>query len=212
MIRSLVFACSLVATTVWFTPTNAPTPTAQPAASKFAHPWSAACKVTVNLRANLANGGSGTLIGVTKNEALVLTVAHVAERVNQTATCQWGDQKCHGYVLAVSPTADLALILVQRPVGIAPVPVAHAEPENGPYYMAGFPGYDRDTLRYQQGAYVDHDHDTLVITCRPEKGMSGGPTFDRYGRVVGAVSAYGLQHGYAGDGDALQALVKAYLK
>lgn len=210
MIRAFFLACSVALTVAWATPTNAPTPTAS--TSKFAQPWAAACKVTVNLRANLANGGSGTLIGVTQNEALVLTVAHVAERVNMTATCEWGDQKCHGYVLAVSPTADLALILVQRPVGIAPVPVAHATPENGPYCMAGFPGYDRDTLRYQWGNYVDHDHDTLVITCRPEKGMSGGPTFDRYGRVVGAVSAYGPRNGYAGDGDALQALVKQFLK
>jgi hypothetical protein len=210
MIRATLFACFVVLTSAWTVPTNEPVPTAS--TSKFAHPWSAACKVQVDLRAGLANGGSGTLIGVTKNEALVLTVAHVAERVNMTATCEWGNQQCRGYVLAVSPTADLALILVERPVGVDPVPVAHATPENGPYYMAGFPGYDRDTLRYQRGNYIDHDHDTLVVGCRPEKGMSGGPTFDRYGRVVGAVSAYGLQYGYAGDGDALQALVKAYLK
>jgi hypothetical protein len=210
MIRAYALCLLLAILTFRFTPVDSQIPTAS--VSKFPQPWAAACKVTVNLRANLANGGSGTLIGVTQNEALVLTVAHVAERVNQTATCQWGDQKCHGYVLAVSPTADLALILVERPVDIAPVPVAHATPENGPYYMAGFPGYDRDTLRYQRGNYADSDHDTLVITCRPEKGMSGGPTFDRYGRVVGAVSAYGPRYGYAGDGDALQALVEAYLK
>lgn len=210
MIRALLAACTLVAATL----TLAPTPTAQQqtAASKFSAPWDAACKVTVNLRAGLANGGSGTLIGVTQNEALVLTVQHVAERVGQTATCQFGDVKVHGYVLATHPTADLALILVQRPPGIQPVPVAHATSANGPYYMAGYPGYDRDTLRYQRGDYVDQDSDTLVITCRPEKGMSGGPTFDRYGRVVGAVSAYGPRYGYAGDGDALQALVRPYVK
>lgn len=209
MIRTLVLACSLALTAVWVAPTNTPTPTAS---KGFPQPWCAACKVTVNLRAGFGNGGSGTLIGVTQNEALVLTVQHVAEKVGQTATCEFGGQKVHGYVLATHPTADLALILVQRPVGINPVPVAHATSANGPYVMAGYPGYDRNTLRFQTGNYVDQDSDTLVITCRPEKGMSGGPTFDRYGRVVGAVSAYGLQYGYAGDGDALQELVRPYLR
>ena len=211
--RQFVLACSLALTASWYTPTNIPTVAPAPtAAAKFPHPWSAACQVMVHLRAGLANGGSGTLIGVTENEALVLTVKHVAERVGQTATCAWNGTKCHGYVLATSPTADLALILVQRPPGIQPVAVASATPTTGPFYMAGFPGYDRYTLRYQRGDYIEHDHDTLVVTCRPEKGMSGGPTFDRYGRVVGAVSAYGLKEGYAGDGDALKALLEPYLK
>lgn len=192
--------------------TQLPDAPQQAAVSAFPHPWSAACRVSVDINRRFSNGGSGTLIGVTDDAALVLTVKHVAEQENLPATCQFGDQKVRGYVLAVSKTSDLAVLLVQRPKGIEPVPVAIAKPENGPYYMAGYPGYDRERLRYQKGEYVEHDNDTLTVTCRPEKGMSGGPTFDKYGRCVGAVSAYGVRHGYAGDGEALQALVEQYLK
>ena len=209
MIRTLVATCSIALATIWFAPTNAVT--VQTATPKFSHPWAAACKVTVNLRAGLANGGSGTLIGVTENEALVLTVSHVAERVGQTATCQFSDQKVHGYVLATHPTADLALILIERPDGVNPVVVANANRDSGPFYLVGYPGYDRDTMRYQIGEYVDHDKETLVVTSRPEKGQSGGPAFNRYGQVVGAISAYGPRYGYVADGAALRELVGPYL-
>lgn len=208
MIRAFILACSLALTAIWFVPTN----TTLTAVSQFPHPWSGACKVKVILRAGFASGGSGTLIGVTEKEALVLTVSHVAERVGQTAICQFGNVEVRGYVLATHPTADLALIVVQRPAGIQPVPVTHATSKTGPYYLAGFPGYDRNTLRYQRGDYVEHDDDTLTVTCKPEKGMSGGPAYDRYGRVVGAISAYGIKYGYVGDGDALRDLVRPYLR
>lgn len=176
------------------------------------YPWDSVCKVSVALRANAYNGGSGTLIAVDETSALVLTVKHVAERVGLPTVCNWNGVRCEGTVLAVSPNADLALLRVKRPAGVRPVPVAAAAPDTGPFVMAGYPGYDREHLRWQQGTYVDHDSITLVVTCRPEPGMSGGATFNRYGQVVGAVSAYGPANGYAGDGSALRALVAPYLK
>lgn len=171
------------------------------------HPYDSACQVRVG-----SSGGTGTLIGLKDGKALVLTVKHVAERKGQRAVCNWGSQKMSGQVVAVHRKADIALLVVDAPEGIKPVAVAKAVPENAPFVMAGFPGYDRNTLRWQQGNFEDEDYSYLVITCRPEEGMSGGPTFDKYGRVVGAVSAYSKTSGYAGDGDALVELLDAYLE
>jgi hypothetical protein len=176
--------------------------------------WAAACKVSVNIGRRFEAGGSGTLIATDGQHALVLTVAHVAEKVGSRVTCQWGSQKVTGHVAAVHPTADLALLLVNAPAGIKPVPIALPTADTDPLYLAGYPGYDRNTLRYQRGNFVDLDDEDLKVDCRPEKGMSGGPAYDKYGRVVGAVSSYEVAgpYGYCGSGKAMIELVQPYFK
>lgn len=163
-------------------------------------------------RSRFSSGGSGTLIATADEYGLVLCVKHVCVVAGRPATCQWGPQKTTGYVLAVHPDADVALILVKRPVGIKPVPVTLPKAENGPFYMVGYPGYDREHLRYQKGDFIDLDEDTLTVTCRPEPGMSGGATFDSKGRVVGTVSAYGPRVGYAGSGSDMINLVLQFVR
>jgi hypothetical protein len=188
------------------------------------HPFAAACQVTVHnptrgaffWRTGGSSGGSGTLIGLAGDQALVLTVQHVAEEVGAPATCNWiGNPPCQGTVLAVDAEADVALLIVQAPKGIKPVPVATASPATGPFTMAGYPGYDRSTLRLQTGEFLEIDNGTLTVAIRPEKGMSGGPCYDRYGNVCGAVSTFSLrsQRGTAGGGDqALKDLVSPYIR
>ena len=176
------------------------------------YPYDSACRVTVHKNGRRDVGGSGVLIAVRGNQALVLTVKHVALAVGKPVTCNWGGQIMRGRVLAVHSTADVALLTVTAPRGVRPVPVAMPCNSSGPFILAGFPGYDRDTLRYQQGAFAGLDEDTLTVTCRPEKGMSGGPAFDRYGRVVGTVSAYGARYGYCGSGPAMMDLIDNYMR
>jgi len=179
-----------------------------------AHPYDAACKVVVQRTARRVVGGSGVLIAVNDTQALVLTVKHVALTQGKTCTCTWGDQSMSGTVLAVAPDADVALLLVARPVGVRPVPLAMPSADTGPVVLVGFPGHDRDTMRWQRGEYVELDHNHLTVTCRPEKGMSGGPAFDRYGRVCGTVSAFSKTHelGYCGSGQAMFNLIDDYLR
>lgn len=188
------------------------------------HPWAAACQVTVHnptrgvlfWRTGGSSGGSGTLIGLAGDKALVLTVQHVAEEVGAPAVCNWANNPpCKGTVLAVNASADIALLIVDAPVGIQPVPVATATETSGPFTMAGYPGYDRTTLRLQTGEFLEIDGETLTVKVRPEKGMSGGPCYDRYGNVCGAVSTFSLrsQRGTAGGGNqALKELVSPYLQ
>ncbi len=187
-------------------------------------PWDAVGQVTVHnptrgfflWRTGGSSGGSGTLIGLAGDKALVLTVQHVAEEVGAPATVNWiNNPPCQGPVLAVNADADIALLIVTAPKGIRPVPVSVASPSTGPFTMAGYPGYDRKTLRYQTGDFLEISDGTLRVRIRPEKGMSGGPCFDRYGNVCGAVSTFSLveNSGTAGGGDvALKELVSPYLK
>jgi len=175
------------------------------------HPYDSACLVTVNLGLQGNNGGSGTLIAANEKHGLVLTVKHVAERKGLRAACRWGDVTVKGTVLDVHPTADVALLLVDVPKGVRPVPVAQPTKETGPFVLAGYPGYDRNTLRFQVGDFKSIDADTLTVTCRPEPGMSGGPAYDRYGRVVGTVSAYSRIDGLCGSGTAMQELINKYV-
>jgi hypothetical protein len=179
-----------------------------------AHPYDAACKVVVQRTARRVVGGSGVLIAVNDTQALVLTVKHVALTQGRAATCWWGEQECPGTVLATAPDADVALLLVKRPAGIRPALVAMPSAETGPFVLVGFPGHDRDTMRWQQGEWISLDHNHLAVACAPEKGMSGGPCFDRYGRVVGTVSSFNLtdQRGACGSGQAMFNLIDDYMK
>lgn len=179
---------------------------AVPASGEY--PYDSVCRVVVNGRV----GGSGVLIGVSKDQALVLTVRHVALRPGLLAECDWSGIEKMGRVLAVSDRADIALLVVARPAGLRPVPIALPSRETGPVVFVGFPGYDRATMRYQVGDFVQVDDTQLVVTCRPEKGMSGGAAFDRYGRVVGTVSAFGRKYGYAGSGVAMIEIVKPHIQ
>lgn len=208
--KTLAFIAVLVGGVYYYdlVPTAlAPTPTEQ-----SGYPLTSACRVSVEVGKRGTYGGSGTLIATNGQKALVLTVKHVAIQKGNAAKCQWGDQTVSGVVLNVAPGADVALLLVDAPKGISPVPVALPAENADPIYLAGFPGYDRTHLRYQTGDFVELNSDTLTVTCRPEKGMSGGPAFDRYGRVVGTVSAYGTRYGFCGSGTEMLQFIQQNLK
>ncbi len=185
-----------------------------PAASRADHPYDAVCRVVVQKTPRRPVGGSGVLIGVSGGKALILTAAHVAIEPGLPASCDWAGQVTRGRVLRVAPDTDAALLLVARPDGVYAVSVAMPSKQTGPFVCAGYPGYDRGTLRIQTGEYAGLNRGTLTVTCRPEPGMSGGAVFDRHGRVVGAVSAYDVWQnlGYAGSGPAMLDLVDDYLK
>lgn len=188
--------------------------TSTPEAPKqVGYPFTSAARVNVQMRF-FANGGTGTLIAKNETQAIVLTVKHVAERVGLPAKCTWGNETCNGRVLAVHPHADLALLIVNAPKTVEPVPVALPADGNDPFYLCGYPGYDRQTLRWQAGNFLELDGETLTVDCMPEEGMSGGPAFDQNGRVIGAVSAYSptTREGFCGSGRALVELLYPYME
>jgi hypothetical protein len=161
--------------------------------------------------------GSGTLIGLNGNRALVLTCRHVAEQVGNDVTCNWlwaGRQSTPGRVVAVVPgggfDTDLALVVCGRPNGIAPMIVTSYAPAYGPWVSAGF----RDgKLRYAFASSARYDGGLIRFPVPYVQGMSGGPCYDRYGRVIAVVVASDLEtFGISVDGPRLQALVNQFRK
>lgn len=158
-----------------------------------AWPYDSVCQVSVRVGRG-ANGGSGCVIHHEGKYSYVLTVKHVATRTGAETACVWFPSTgreiiSRGVVFSKHPQADLAIVKVGR-VPLPAIPVAVLDPDDGPFVLVGYPGYDRYTLRWQQGNYVRHSDFTLYVDAAPEKGMSGGPAFNRYGRVVGSVAAY----------------------
>lgn len=161
--------------------------------------------------------GSGTLIGVNGNQALVLSCRHVCEQVGNNVTCNWlwaGPQSTPGRVVAVVPgrgfDTDLALVICARPRGVAPMPVTSFNYANGPWVSAGF--RDR-SLRYAYARSAEYDGSLITFPVPYIQGMSGGPCYDRYGRIVAVVVASDMESfGISVDGPRLQALVNQFRK
>lgn len=163
------------------------------------YPYDSICEIYVKPRAwaRKSIGGSGTLVFKSNGGVgYVLTAKHVALDINKRSVCQFNGMSVDGVTFAVHTKADLALIRVEQVQDVGVVPIAMAREDSGPFLLMGYSGYDRNHLRWQQGdflAFKDGDkkftYDAIFVSCVPEGGMSGGPCFDRYGRVVGVVSA-----------------------
>jgi hypothetical protein len=176
-----------------------------------AFPYDSVCAVVINGRI----GGSGTLIAVNEDKAVILTCRHVAMRVGNKAECTFlNGVTVSGRVHAIHPDrlADMALLVMDRPEGVEPVPMAVASEGTAPFVLTGYPSYSRDKLRWQLGDFYSVSKSELIVTCRPEKGMSGGAAFDRYGRVIGVVAAYGPNYGVVGGGTEWINWVEKYIE
>lgn len=187
-------------------------------------PWDSICEVYVKPRAwsRKSIGGSGTLVYKTADgTGYILTVKHVAKDVGKRAVCRFNGVSVNGETYSIHTKADLAIIRVERVQDIAIVPTGRATSESGPFVLAGYPGYDRPHLHWQQGDFLAFSdeagrfkYDAMYVDCIPEGGMSGGPCFDKYGKVVGAVSASmwnsndkNNKWGSCADGDSLQEIL-----
>lgn len=133
------------------------------------------------------------MIGVAGDKALVLSCRHVCRKEGQRVTAKWlwaGGQVTRGSVVHVMggrgyPT-DLALVVVDRPMGVAPVLVGVFDSRDGPWITAGFKG---QMMRIGL-AYTAKREPGLVFTYDPAvPGMSGGPAFNRFGWLIGVVVA-----------------------
>ena len=175
---------------------------------------SAQFKATCRIRVG-GGQGSGTLIAVSDDEALVLSCRHVGQSVNAIAQLEWPsavDQKTTGRVLAnVAGTTynnDLSLFICDRPNGIEPVRMAKFDPNNGPWTAVGF----KSDQCYEAIGDVASEKDGLVtVNCPWTQGMSGCGLFDKYGCIVAVIVASDMKSfGLCSDGIALHELVRKY--
>lgn len=183
-----------------------------------AYPSDSVCEIDVAVSGGYEQG-SGTLIGVAGDKGLVLTAGHVAMREGQQSTIRWrmtGKQKSTGTTLVVTDTThDLGLIICDRPNGIRPVPVAVFDAKCGPWLSLGY----RDGKFWTASASGCGYRDGCMELNTPYvHGMSGGPTLDINGHLVGVVSAINAADenaatiGYSVDGPSLQTLLNQFRK
>lgn len=155
-------------------------------------PYTSICSI------GMANGGAGSgfLVKVEGPWAWVVSAEHVGQRVGNQVTIRWrwgGDQKSKGKVIYVMPgdgfRTDICIIKCPRPQWLVPVPLSKYDPDNGPWVAAGFrDGRMRIAQSDSSERWEDNDY-TIRLDDGGIPGMSGGPCFDRYGRVIGVVVA-----------------------
>lgn len=135
----------------------------------------------------------------------VLTAAHIARGTDHYARVRLRDGRVRAArILAVAPMRELALLQMEPTPGLEPVSLAPADSlARGDFVMAvGSPGGKagvvslgtvrlpdiRQRLDYNEWGF---DH-AVEMKMEVESGHSGGPVFDRQGRVVGMIAGYEL--------------------
>ena len=163
-------------------------------------------------------GGSGTLVARYGNEGLILSCRHVNTKVGIKVKATFFNAGfwSEGIVIYVRPGGskddDLALIAAPVPLWLEPIEVADFDPDNGPWLSAGFRD-DRFLLTVAPHASLFGSMLVLdnVAPHAVVGGMSGGATFDKYGRLVGVVVRSDRKTwSKSVDGDNLKEMLELY--
>ena len=138
--------------------------------------------------------GSGVVIDPT---GLVLTNAHVVERVDQVAVTMAGGDQFDGSVIGTDPVTDLALVKMNLDARVKPAPLGDSEaPEVGDWAIAlGTPyGLERTVTlgivsslhrNISSLGFADKRLDLIQTDAAINPGNSGGPLVNGQGEVIG---------------------------
>jgi hypothetical protein len=158
--------------------------------------------------------GSGTLVAVNGDRALILSCRHVNPQVGAKVKVTWPatGEVTEGVAIAVVRAtgdfqSDLAFVMSTRPQGIDPVEITKFDPSNGPWTCLGYKGEQF----YVSIARTAKENGSLIELSAPlTGGMSGGCCLDRYNRLVGVGVGSSADESVVADGDYLAALVAKY--
>lgn len=154
--------------------------------------------------------GSGTLVASNAKASLILTVRHVIKQPGHPDMFLWltangkptsgvtlenmGDPKSNWW-----ESSDLALAICHKPFDgkgrpIIPAKVGIFDSDKGPWYGVGYVSGSRKIIEIR---HIEYKASTSLLWCECLfiPGMSGGPVFDRTGKVVGVISSYNRQYG-----------------
>jgi hypothetical protein len=181
-------------------------------------PYRSVCEIQVQQGARLGWTGSGTLVAKRDGMGLILSCRHVNKKVGLEVKIVWHGskkQKVTGRVVHVVPGggsdwgSDLAVVFAPVPDSLQPVPVAVFDPSAGPWRSVGYrDGRILETIATEGTARGS----ALVFNSGYLGGMSGGVTFDRYGRQVGVVVASNpeMTIGWSADGENMKQMLARF--
>ena len=154
-------------------------------------PNPAVCRISNTIAGDGTYWGTGTVVDVDRNAALILTCWHVFRPgTGQVGVCLGG--RCAiGRLVTVDPAWDLAAVEVSA-MGVRAVPIAGQSPRRGEQLTAC--GFGHGTFRCAPGrlrGYVATEtagtRETLEIAVAVRDGDSGGPVLNARGELVGVV-------------------------
>lgn len=166
-----------------------------PATADGKHP--AVGRIDVEGAQGVVYHGSGTLVGVSDTNGIVLTNWHVVrDRVGEVRVRFPDGSTYVATVVATDQTWDLAALSIARP-NIHPVAVSDRVPGIGdPLTVAGYGGgeYRQSSGRMLQycAPGMTEPEDILEVTTPSRSGDSGGPIFHHDGSLAGVLfGSYG---------------------
>lgn len=161
------------------------------ATSNLPHP--SVCRIIVEEGDSSQSLGSGTLVDLRDDYGLVLTNWHVVRDVKGKITVVFpGGFQSLARVRKVDADWDLAALIVWRPQGLTPVPLAPYTPRLGEVLTIA--GYGAGNYRAATGRCsqfvspgVRFPPDMLEISVEARQGDSGGPIFNERGELAGVL-------------------------
>jgi len=136
--------------------------------------------------------GSGTLIDVRGDYALVLTNWHVVADAKGTIEVVFPDGfRSAAKLVTTDKTWDLAALAIWKP-NVAPVTLATRPPQPGePLSIAGYGSGDYRMASGYCTQYVapgmNHPYEMVEVSAAARQGDSGGPIFNSRGELVGVL-------------------------
>jgi len=140
--------------------------------------------------------GSGTLVGVREDRALVVTNWHVVRDATGPVEVVFPDGfRSHAKPLKVDQDWDLAALVIWRPK-VEPVKIATQPPRPGD--VLTIHGYGRGKYRVATGRCTtyyapqpNYPHEMLELDVEARQGDSGGPIFNQSGELAGVLFGAG---------------------
>ncbi len=161
------------------------------ATSNLPHP--SVCRIIVEEGDGSQSLGSGTLVDLRDDYGLVLTNWHVVRDVKGKITVVFpGGFQSLARVRKVDADWDLAALIIWRPQGLTPVPLAPYTPRLGEVLTIA--GYGSGNYRAATGRCsqfvspgVRFPPDMLEISVEARQGDSGGPILNERGELAGVL-------------------------